>query len=48
LDAGVEEKLSLVSRDEQTVFVVTYRELKKLVNGAFGDLTKGPQGKGRY
>lgn len=48
LDAGVEEKLSLVSRDEQTVFVVTYRELKKLVNGAFGDLTKTPQGKGRY
>ncbi|KAG0651465.1 Poly(A)-nuclease deadenylation complex subunit 3 [Hyphodiscus hymeniophilus] len=47
LDAGVEEKISLVSRDEQNVFVVSYRELKKLVNGAFGDLMKGP-GKGRY
>jgi len=48
LDAGVEEKLSLVSRDEQTVFVVTYREMKKLVNSSFGELTKTPQGKGRY
>ena len=47
LDAGVEEKISLVSRDEQNVFVVSYRELKKLVNGAFGDLMKTP-GKGRY
>lgn len=47
LDAGVEEKISLVSRDEQNVFVVSYRELKKLVSGAFGDLMKVP-GKGRY
>ncbi len=47
LDAGVEEKISLVSRDEQNVFVVSYRELKKLVNGAFGDLMKAP-GKVRY
>jgi PAB-dependent poly(A)-specific ribonuclease subunit 3 len=48
LDAGVEEKINLVSRDEQTVFLVSYRELRKLVNGAFGDLMKGPPGKGRY
>lgn len=47
LDAGIEEKITLVSRDEQNVFVVSYRELKKLVNGAFGDLMKSP-GKGRY
>ena len=47
LDAGIEEKITLVSRDEQNVFVVSYRELKKLVNGSFGDLMKGP-GKGRY
>jgi len=49
LDAGVEEKISLVSRDEQNVFVVSFRELKKLVNGSFGDLIKAPgSGKGRY
>ena len=47
LDAGIEEKISLVSRDEQNVFVVSYKELKKLVNGAFADLAKTP-GKGRY
>lgn len=47
LDAGIEEKITLVSRDEQNVFVVSYRELKKLVNGSFADLMKSP-GKGRY
>jgi PAB-dependent poly(A)-specific ribonuclease subunit 3 len=47
LDAGVEEKICLTSRDDQTSFVVTYRELKKVVNAAFADLQKSP-GKGRY
>lgn len=47
LDAGIEEKVSLTSRDEQTTFVVTYRELKKQVNAAFADLQKSPN-KGRY
>lgn len=41
LDAGVDEKILLTSRDEQTTFVVTYKELKKQVGAAFGDLTKG-------
>jgi PAB-dependent poly(A)-specific ribonuclease subunit 3 len=40
LDAGTEEKIMLTSRDEQTSFIVSYRELKKLVAGAFGDLVK--------
>lgn len=41
LDAGSEERVSLVSRDEQTVFVVSYRELRKQVMAAFGELGKG-------
>jgi PAB-dependent poly(A)-specific ribonuclease subunit 3 len=38
LDAGTEEKVMLVSRDEQSVFVVTFRELKKGIESAFQDL----------
>ncbi|ETI19969.1 hypothetical protein G647_08984 [Cladophialophora carrionii CBS 160.54] len=38
LDAGTEEKIMLVSRDEQSVFVVTFRELKKGVESAFQEL----------
>ncbi|KIW87050.1 uncharacterized protein Z519_12347 [Cladophialophora bantiana CBS 173.52] len=38
LDAGTEEKITLVSRDEQSVFVVSYRELKKGMESAFQDL----------
>lgn len=38
LDAGSEEKIALVSRDEQNVLVVTYRELKRGVELAFQDL----------
>ncbi|OAG36578.1 hypothetical protein AYO21_09235 [Fonsecaea monophora] len=38
LDAGTEEKIMLVSRDEQSVFVVSYRELKKGVESAFQEL----------
>jgi len=41
LDAGIEEKVYLTSRDQQSAFVVTYKELKKQVNTAFGDLLKG-------
>lgn len=48
MDAGTEEKVFLTSRDEQTAFLVTYRELKKQLSSAFGDLQKGSskQGKG--
>jgi PAB-dependent poly(A)-specific ribonuclease subunit 3 len=38
LDAGTEEKVMLVSRDEQSVFVVTFRELKKGIESAFQEL----------
>lgn len=38
LDAGVEEKVTLISRDEQSCFVVSYRELKKAIESAFSEL----------
>lgn len=39
LDAGTDERIMLVSRDEQNSFVISYRELKKAVESAFSDLT---------
>jgi PAB-dependent poly(A)-specific ribonuclease subunit 3 len=41
LDAGTDERVTLISRDEQTVFVVSYKELKKALESAFQDLMKG-------
>ncbi|KAI2622100.1 hypothetical protein GGS21DRAFT_547811 [Xylaria nigripes] len=41
LDAGTEERIYLTHRDHQTTLLVTYRELKKQVQSAFGDLQKG-------
>ena len=40
LDVGTEEKMWLVSRDEQSTLVVSFRDMKRLIDGAFGDLTK--------
>ncbi|KIV82494.1 hypothetical protein PV11_04602 [Exophiala sideris] len=40
VDAGSEERVTLISRDEQSCFVVTYRELKKGIESAFQDLMK--------
>lgn len=47
LDAGVEEKVMLVSRDEQNCFVVSYRELKRGVESAWAELMKASQGSRR-
>lgn len=47
LDAGSEEKIALISRDEQNVLVVSYRELKRGVESAFQDLVKAGRGSGR-
>lgn len=41
LDAGTDEKLTLISRDEQSCFIVSYKELKKGVESAFQELSKG-------
>lgn len=40
LDAGIDEKLQLVSRDEQNVFVVTYREVKRGFESAWAEISK--------
>ena len=40
LDTGSEEKLTLVARDEITVLVVSYRELKGCVEGAWQELVR--------
>ena len=47
LDAGIEEKIMLVSTDEQNCFVVSYRELKRGVESAWTDLMKASQGSRR-
>jgi PAB-dependent poly(A)-specific ribonuclease subunit 3 len=41
LDAGTEEQVCLTSRDELASFVISYKELKKHVVNAFGELLKG-------
>jgi PAB-dependent poly(A)-specific ribonuclease subunit 3 len=47
LDAGSEEKIALISRDEQNVLIVSYRELKRGVESAFQDLIKAGRASGR-
>ncbi|XP_055321590.1 PAN2-PAN3 deadenylation complex subunit PAN3 isoform X4 [Sitodiplosis mosellana] len=39
LDAGIVEKVQLVSRDEQSILIVTYAELKHCLEQAFSELT---------
>lgn len=40
LDVGIDEKITLVSRDEQNCLVVSYRELKRAAENAFQDLLR--------
>ncbi|KAL2863761.1 PAN-complex poly(A)-binding subunit PAN3 [Aspergillus lucknowensis] len=40
LDAGTDERITLVSRDEQTCFIVSYKELKKGLESSFQSLLK--------
>jgi PAB-dependent poly(A)-specific ribonuclease subunit 3 len=40
LDAGIDEMVVLTSRDNETVFVLTYRELKQMFDRAFNELVK--------
>ncbi|KAE8151961.1 PAB-dependent poly(A)-specific ribonuclease subunit pan3 [Aspergillus avenaceus] len=40
LDAGSDEKVTLVSRDEQSCFVVSYKEVKKALESSFQALLK--------
>jgi len=41
LDAGADERLMLISRDEQSCLVVNYREIKLCIESAFNDLSRG-------
>lgn len=43
LDCGVPEKLCLMSRDEQSVLVVSYAELKHCFMTAFSELIQSSQ-----
>lgn len=38
LDSGSSDKISLMSRDEQNILVVSYAEIKQCVENAFGDI----------
>ncbi|KAF9287131.1 hypothetical protein BKA57DRAFT_463021 [Linnemannia elongata] len=40
LDAGVDEKIVLMSRDELSCLIVSYREIKACIDSAFRDLSK--------
>ncbi|KAG6335052.1 hypothetical protein ID866_4030 [Astraeus odoratus] len=40
LDAGTDERIMLVSRDEQSCLVVSYREVKTCMESAFSDLCR--------
>ena len=40
LDVGIEEKMMLTSRSEQTVIVVSYKEIKTAVESAWGELMR--------
>ena len=40
LDAGIDEKIQLVSRDEQNLIIVTYREVKRGFEGAWAEISK--------
>ncbi|KAG1777892.1 hypothetical protein EV702DRAFT_1098247 [Suillus placidus] len=40
LDAGTDERIMLVSRDEQSCLVVSYKDVKACIDAAFGDLAR--------
>jgi PAB-dependent poly(A)-specific ribonuclease subunit 3 len=47
LDAGIDEKIPLISRDEQNVLIVSYREVKRALESAFQDLVRAGRGAGK-
>lgn len=40
LDVGIEEKVTLTARDENTVVIASYREIRTAVEAAWGDLMR--------
>jgi PAB-dependent poly(A)-specific ribonuclease subunit 3 len=47
LDAGTDEKIALISRDEANVLIVSYRELKRGLESAFQDLLRAGRASGK-
>lgn len=47
LDAGSDEKIALISRDEQNILIVSYREVKRGVESAFQDLLRAGRASGK-
>lgn len=47
VDAGTDEKIALVSRDEQNVLIVSYREVKRGLESSFQDLVRAGRGLGK-
>ncbi|RUP48565.1 hypothetical protein BC936DRAFT_144398 [Jimgerdemannia flammicorona] len=41
LDAGLDEKIMLMSRDEQSCLIVSYKEIKNCIIASFRDLSSG-------
>lgn len=41
LDAGSEEKVALVTRDEQNVLVISWKELKRMIESAWVEVVQG-------
>jgi PAB-dependent poly(A)-specific ribonuclease subunit 3 len=41
LDAGIDEKIMLMSRDDQSCLIVSYKEIKNCIQSAFEDLSSG-------
>lgn len=46
LDVGVPERVMLMSRDEQSIIVVSYADLKRCAESAFAELLKSASSKG--
>ena len=44
LDAGIDEKITLTARDEQSVIVVSYKELKVALDGMWKELARRSAG----
>lgn len=40
LDAGIDEKIQLVSRDEQSLFITSYKEVKRGFESAWAEISK--------
>lgn len=40
LDAGIEEKITLTARDENTLIIVTFREVRSTIETAWGELMR--------